>query len=235
MYCGKCGSFVPDGAAFCNNCGENLQMVAQAQMFQAQKNAIRQSEMDELERAIAHFNQKRAEFEEYDYVSNQVVHYARGARKSLIVWGAIIASIGLLMLAVAGSEAGVAPAAMIFLLPGIAMIAGGILMQVNNKKKLNEYSEQYARLSYELMNHYNAYPNCPVGAEYSNPEVLEIILGALRSGRADTIKESINVLISDAERAEMQEALSAIEAYTAQTSAGARAAAVFAAASFFRG
>lgn len=233
MYCGNCGAFVPDGSAFCNVCGQSVQMAAQAQMFQAQKNAIRQSEIEALERAIAYFNQKRAVFKEYDRVSDMVLHYARGAKKSLIVWGAIIASVGMLILTAAGSGASAAGA--VFLIPGIGMIAGGILMQVNNKKKYNAYSEQYFQLSNELMNHYNGYPNCPVGAEYSNPEILEAILGALRSGRADTIKESINVLISDAERSEMQQTLAAIEEYTARASAGARTAAVFAAASFFRG
>ena len=233
MFCNNCGSPVPDGAAFCNSCGANLggAVQTQAQQFHNQKNAIRQSEITELEDAIAHFDKKRNLFKEYDLVSDLVVDFAGGAKKSLLVWGIIISVLGTLVL-LAGPEAFVG--ALLFIVPGAAMIVGGILMQVNNKKKYAYFLDEYVRISGELMDHYNAYPNCPVGAEYSNPEILESILGVLKSGRADTIKESINLLISDAERSEMQATMNAIENYTARASANASAAAFFAAANFFK-
>lgn len=233
MFCNNCGSQVPDGASFCNNCGASIAGAAQAQMqqFQNQKNAVRQSEIASLEDAIAYFGQKRDLYNEYDLVSELVIDFARGAKKSLLVWGIIISALGVLML-LAGPEA--FAGALLFIFPGAAMIVGGILMQVNNKKKYAYFSSEYTRISAELTDYYNAYPNCPVGAEYSNPEILESILGVLRSGRADTIKESINLLISDAERSEMQATMQAIEAYTAKTSASASTAAFFAAANFFK-
>ncbi|MEE1198055.1 MAG: zinc ribbon domain-containing protein [Acutalibacteraceae bacterium] len=231
MYCNNCGTLVPDGTSFCGNCGANVAGGAptQIQQFQNQKNAIRQSEMAELENAIGYFGQKRDLFKEYDLVSDLVVEFAGGAKKSLIVWGAIIFVVG--MIALCGGGGG---GSLFFVLPGAAMIAGGILMQVNNKKKYQQYLDEYVRISGELMDYYNAYPNCPVGAEYSNPDILESILGVLKSGRADTIKESINLLISDAERAEMQATMQAIESYTASASASASTAAFFAAANFFK-
>lgn len=231
MYCNNCGTLVPDGTSFCGNCGANVAGGAptQIQQFQNQKNAVRQSEMTELENAIGYFGQKRDLFKEYDLVSDLVVEFAGGAKKSLLVWGIIISVLGLIAL-VGGGGAG----SLFFVLPGAAMIAGGILMQVNNKKKYAYFLDEYVRISGELMDYYNAYPNCPVGAEYSNPEILESILGVLKSGRADTIKESINLLISDAERAEMQATMQAIESYTASASASASTAAFFAAANFFK-
>ncbi len=231
MYCNNCGSLVPDGTAFCGNCGANVAGGAptQIQQFQNQKNVVRQSEMSDLENAWAYFNEKRDLFKEYDLLSELVVDFAGGAKKSLIVWGAIIFAAGMFAL-FGGGGAG----SLFFVLPGAAMIAGGILMQVNNKKKYNYYLNEFARVSGELTDYYNAYPNCPIGAEYSNPEIIESILSVLKSGRADTIKESINLLISDAERAEMQATMQAIEAYTAKTSASASAAAFFAAANFFK-
>lgn len=231
MYCNNCGTLVPDGTSFCGNCGANVAGGAptQIQQFQNQKNVVRQSEMTELENAIGYFGQKRDLFKEYDLVSDLVVEFAGGAKKSLIVWGAIIFVVGMIALC-GGGGAG----SLFFVLPGAAMIAGGILMQVNNKKKYKYYLDEYVRISGELMDYYNAYPNCPVGAEYSNPEILESILGVLKSGRADTIKESINLLISDAERAEMQATMQAIESYTASASASASTAAFFAAANFFK-
>ena len=231
MFCNNCGSAIPDGAPFCSNCGSAVNGAPQAQMqqFQNQKNAIRQSEIAALENAKAYFEQKRDIFNKYDQLAELVVEFAGGAKKSLIVWGAIIFVIGFIILVTGGGGASV-----LFLLPGSAMIAGGILMQINNKKKYNQYLNEFADVMNELSDYYNAYPNCPVGAEYANPDIIECILGAIKSGRADTVKESINLLISDAERAELNARMEAIETYAAQTSASAATAAFFSAANFFK-
>lgn len=234
MFCNHCGSQVPDGAAFCNNCGNSVNAAPQAQMhqFQNQKNAIRQSEIAALENVLAYFSKKRSEFAEYDLVCMLVNDFAGGAKKSLLVWGCIILTAGLLMLT-AGADALVG-ALIAFVLPGAAMMTGGILMQVNNKKKYHYFQSEYARLSQELYEYYMAFPNCPVGPEYANPEILELILGVLLSGRADTIKESINLLIADANQSEMNAYIQAIEQNTAQINTQTRVAAVFAAANFFK-
>ncbi len=235
MFCHHCGQQVADGAAFCTACGKSLTAAptpSPAVDFQAQKNAIRQSEISALTKALQYFSQKRSEFTEYDYVCELVNHYAQGAKGSLLVWGCIIATIGLLTM-LAGPEA-MLGALIGFVVPGAAMIFGGIMMKVKNRKNYQYFQDEYARLSQELYDHYVSYPNCPVGPEYANPEILEIILGVLQSGRADTIKEAINLLINDAERSEMSEYLDMIEQNTAAINAQTRVAAVFAAANFFK-
>ncbi len=232
MFCPHCGQQVADGAAFCTACGKSVASTPAPMIdFQAQKNAIRQSEIGSLTQALQHFNQKRDEFTEYDYVCELVNHYAKGAKGSLLVWGIIIATAGILMLMAPDAFLG---ALIGFVIPGSAMIFGGIMMKVKNRKNYQYFQNEYARLSQELYDHYVSYPNCPVGPEYANPEILEIILGVLQSGRADTIKEAINLLINDAERSEMSEYLDMIEQNTAAINAQTRVAAVFAAANFFK-
>lgn len=242
MFCPNCGSQVPDGGAFCSNCGANvtgavaqqnaINAQIQMQQFQAQKNAVRQSEIAALESTYQYFSQKRAEFEEYDLVCDLVNYYAGGAKSSLLVWGCIIATFGLIG-CLAGADA-IVGCLLCFLLPGAAMIVGGILMKVNNRKKYAYFQDEYARLSQELYNYYMAYPNCPIGAEYANPEIISLIMGVLQSGRADTIKESINLLVAEADQAEMNEYLAMIEQNTEAINAQTRVAAVFAAANFFK-
>lgn len=254
MFCVKCGTQLPDGASFCSTCGcdinatsmnesstsvvdFNAQMLQaqqiQAQQYQMQKNGIRQSEIDSLSRAYAHFNLKHSTFQEYDKVSERLNYYSRGARSALIVWGAIITTFSLFFaLGVANQEIPFLVFAMFFF-PGVAMITGGIMMKVNNKKKCRWYESEYIRLAQELNDHYNAYPQCPVGAEYANPEILKVIMGVLNSGRADTIKEAINLMIAEVNQAEMTLYLQNIEAYAKSTANYSKASAVFAAASFF--
>lgn len=235
MFCPHCGQQVADGSAFCASCGKSLTGTpapAPVMDFQAQKNAVRQSEISALSNALQHFAQKRDEFTEYDCVCELVNHYSHGAKSSLLVWGCIITAFGLLAM-LSGPEALVG-CLIALVVPGAAMIFGGIMMKKKNRKNYKYFQNEYARLSQELYDHYVSYPNCPVGPEYANPEILEVILGVLQSGRADTIKEAINLLINDAERNEMGEYLNMIERNTASINAQTRVAAVFAAANFFK-
>jgi hypothetical protein len=205
----------------------------QAQQYQMQKNAVRKGEMETLKRAYEHFNLKRAEFQAYDEVGEKLNRYLRGAKSALLVWGIIITAISLMFSGAVCSGGDMAPMFFMLFIPGSGMIFGGIMMKVNNKKKCAIYEDEYIRLSNILNEHYKAYPQCPVGAEYANPEIMEVIMGILESGRADTIKEAINVLIAEVNQAEMQKYLQNIEAYAKSASSSASTGAVFAAASFF--
>lgn len=239
MFCQNCGTQIADGVAFCSNCGASVNGAVAAPApvapapnvydYQMQKNAIRQGEIDSLQRTMDYFMQKKDTYEMYDAVCTLVNYYAGGAKKSLLVWGAIIATFGFFAAGMGAGGAGVAA----FIIPGAAMIVGGILMQVNNRKKYAYYQEQYAELSQELYDHYMSYPNCPIGPEYSNPEIIALIMEVLRSGRADTIKESINVLINEANQSDVAAYLEMIESNTAAINQQTKVAAFFAAASFF--
>lgn len=253
MFCNKCGTQLPDGTPFCSSCGANLNASVnpaqapmmdyqaqmqmqqmQAQQYQMQKNSIRQSEIALLQNVYDHFNLKRATFQEYDKVGERLSYYQRGARSALIVWGAIITVISFMIASMVGSSSGAFAVFLVFSFLGAGMIAGGVMMKVNNKKKLRLYESEYIRLSEELNAHYNAYPMCPVGAQYSNPEIIEVIMDVMQSGRANTIADAINILVSDINQSEMQAYLQSIENYSRQTAAASKTAAVFAAASFFK-
>ena len=243
MFCPFCGATVADGAAFCSTCGKSLSaqpsVAVQAPPitdYQAQKNAVRQSEINALDNGLRYFMQKKDDFDAYDMVCELVNYYAGGAKSSLLVWGCIIATFGIIGLLAAASGGGAALLGMFlaFLLPGGMMIAGGILMKINNRKKYAYYQQEYANLSQSLYEHYLGYPNCPVGPEYVNPEILSLVMGILQSGRADTIKESLNILESSVKQSEIDAYLEMIESNTAAINAQTRVAAVFAAANFFK-
>ena len=123
---------------------------------------------------------------------------------------------------------------LLFCIPGFAMIAGGVLMKINNRRKLAHYRQEYANLALELSNHYRAYPNCPVGPEYSNPRILWGILRILQSGRADTIRDSLNTMIADTNQRVLDRYLYQIRQDTAAINSQTRVATIFMAARFFR-
>lgn len=248
MYCPNCGYSLADTTKFCPNCGESIAAapapVPEAPLrpdpmlqYQMQKNAVRQSEQQELDRLIHHFSQKETQYENYDLATEAVNHYSRGARKGLIVWGAILAAFGFIfLLAQFDSDASdlATVGLFVFLLPGLFMIFGGIMMQVANKKNYRRAVDIWDQLSMELYNHYTAYPNCPVGPEYSNPQILRALRSTLQSGRADTIKECLNLMVADANQRAMEDYLEQIQRNAAQSARANTATAIFMAASFFR-
>ena len=216
MFCTYCGKQIDDQSAFCMYCGKNISNTFKPQHveqgvdeFKIQKENIRESETKALQEAIAYFSIKKDVYYEYDNICELVDKYSKGAKSTLLVWGSIFSTIGLVGQLSSSGDAGVC--LILLLLPGLMMIGGGIAMKVNSAKKYNSYQEKFTMLSQELYQFYSNYPNCPIGFEISNPRILTQILYVLQSGRADTIKESINLLINDKTQEELKAQLEAIE------------------------
>lgn len=78
----------------------------------------------------------------------------------------------------------------------------------------------------QLEVYYRDYGYCPIGIEFCDPDIIKSLADVVRTGRADTIKEAINVLLDDAHKTTME-----MEARFTSQAAGTTAA--FSAASFF--
>lgn len=233
MFCPNCGTRIMDGASFCTACGKQaapapsnapVQSAAelQAQQYQFQKEAARKNEMRSLENAISYFSQKSDEFKAYDFICNRVNYYAQGASGALIVWGCIIASIALMFIVGLASEDETEPMPVflsIFLIPGLLMVFGGIMMKVCNRRNLRRARARYAELSKELYDHYISYPETPIAIEFVNPEILKRILRDMEFGRANTIQECIKLKIQGRKYEEIQRYFSRLEKNTAEVNA----------------
>ncbi len=240
MYCPFCGNPNGDNATFCSTCGSQLvsapqqmypspyaQTNIQAQQYQYQNAALRKGSIDSLYSAIAHFSQKSAQFEEYDHVCHQINRYSHGAKASLLIWGCIVFTLGLLIAITSEDVETAAMFACIFSLPGILMIVGGILMKIFNRRTLEQLKERYAALTNELYNHFVICPGCPVGTEYANPQVLGLLLDVIQSGRADTVKESINIVMDKRRQAQVRKYLAVLGRNTADVNAAMRISSMF--------
>lgn len=230
MYCVNCGAEILENATFCSACGTRIaQNQTQTENFQSQKDIIHKNEIFKLKMAINYFSQKYNQYKAYDKACAMLNEYSRPASKALIIWGCIILTIGLMLCIATLSVQSV----VLVLIPGIAMLIGGIFMQVNNRRKYRSAKYEYTCLSRELYKHYASYTNCPVGAEFTNPETLQKILSVLISGRADTIKESINILLSDVDRAQINKYIKSIQKNTMEMNRNTAVSAFFIAARFF--
>lgn len=237
MYCNHCGAQNPDGATFCNNCGQSVSMQGQAAENSNQpRMKTRNSELMELERMIRYFSQAADDYAEYDRLSTVIDRYAKGKHHALLVWGIIIAVLGVFIFSTTSSQMNNAQKgaiALASLIPGAAMIVGYVFYARNFDRTITRAIEQQNEIAERLLAHYQDYGLCSVGAEYTNPANLSAIRDTIHSGRADTIKEAINILVEDAYRYNMQQIAAQTARNTAAAARGAKASAVFSAANFF--
>lgn len=247
MKCQNCGKDLNQEAKFCDGCGTPIsysqQFTAQPVSYPAQKRNYNQERMNvrigeiaELNRMIGYFSKKSAQYTEYDNVCARIDHLARGKKSALLVWGIIVASLGVLsaFASFASREYGALFIFfLIYIFPGAAMICGHVFSVRAYNKNVATANRRYDELTNELFNYYKAYGYCPVGAEYTNPSNLVAILNVIQSGRADTTKDAINVLVEDTYRCNMQKIAAQTARSAAAAARGAKTSAVFSAANFF--
>ena len=196
--------------------------------FDAEASSKRAGALQEVERLYNYFSQKKAQYYEYDNLGDTLPNLERVKRRAMLVIGCILSTIGLYVVSQTESAFGV-----VVMLIGLALIGGFIAFEVKRKKQVQSVKERLENVENELTQHYQACANCQIGPEYTHPAVLERIHGLIQSGRADTIKEAINLMLSDLRMEEMAELQRVTAANAASAARSAKAGAAFSAASFF--
>lgn len=196
----------------------------------------RQKELQRMDDLIRYFSVKQNQYDEYDEVSEQIYRLSCASSKAALIWGIIIA-VGCILFTII-TQAGYW---MFFALLGCGLIALHIFLQIRKKKRLAEASSRYYQLTEELISHYRNYANCPMGPEYTNPSNLAVVKRTIISGRADTIKEALNILVEDAHRNKMENLASQTAQYAQQaaeyagnTATNTAVTAIFTAANYFK-
>lgn len=264
MFCSHCGKETTGSGHYCSYCGKPVNNIVQVQPHtnsqtqDYQRSVQRQCEISEVEKMINYFYQKSAQYNEYDLVNERLYKLSRSSSAHLMVWACI-----LLTLSVYGIICMIALlvtweaknldvfsysyediiAATIFsstIIPGIILIISYVKRFKKHNLEMAQYLKRYDELSEELYIHYIGYKNCPIGPEYTNPSNLQVIYQTIVSGRADTTKEALNVLVEDAHRKKMEDLAEATAQYakaaaqaSAKAASSARTGAFFAAANFF--
>lgn len=258
MYCPSCGSEIKPGERFCMGCGKRVDESREMSLKSEgvdntliQQGKTRIDAINEINRMIDYFSQKQNQYDEYDRCSQTIAVKKNGPSSALLVWGIVLIILGILL--ITGwiptiirqnpsfiyliqnrqKDIFVSIILLLVLFAGIVMVVIYKMIDKRMHKEMYIAVSRMNTLALELTDHYNDYGFCFVGPEYTNPEILKLIANVLKAGRADTIKEAINVLLDDAHKTAM-EFQSQLTAQAARQAAnGAKVAAVFSAARFF--
>ena len=197
----------------------------------------RQDELQVLQKLVAYFSLKSPQYNEYDNVALWIDVLRRGVSSAALIWGIILLGIVTPIMSVVAmpsydydlmlgnmvkeSNPGATVTVYICLIVGVLLIASYIFQRIRNKKRLAQAVDRYCELNEELYAHYCGYANCPIGPEYINPANLQVVIQTIQSGRADTIKEALNILVEDAHRARMEDLSQKTAQYAQRTAASA--------------
>lgn len=210
MYCLHCGEKILDGANYCINCAQKVTAPNPLMMNSGinQRAQQRQEELNECYRMLNYFSHKANEYDILDRVQWRLNHQNYNSPTALLVVGIIACLIGLGFLCYSASKGrnygqDYFILAMINLISGVVLLSIYVIVSIERKNNLERDRKDSEKLINELGQYYMNYGYCLVSIEYTNPSALYSIKTVIESGRADTIKEAINVLNEDAYRQQM--------------------------------
>ncbi len=237
MFCSSCGTEIADGSVFCASCGASQSgtvVSARNQSNSIQSTlAARKEVIEEMDRMIQHFEQKREQYNQYDDLVDTVVKKVRRAAVPLLVWGIIIASCGIIDVAMMGGGAKTVPVLAVSLSVGLLMIGGHIAINATRSKQVKVMYAELCNIREELETHYKAFGPCLIGMTYTNPSILATIKETIQDGRADSPRDAINILLDDVHKDEMEALAEQTLIATEMAASNAGNASFFAAANFF--
>ena len=182
---------------FCSFCGTKIIFSKDAPLDATQAfRTNREAALDEIQRLIDYFEAVE-EFDLIEKTDKQIEIRKKTKYDGLAILGGIVILIGFAVMS-SNAYAGFAIAAL-----GILPIFFYTKNTKENKALIEELVAQRQNLSEELLERYDRCPHCPIGLEYCHPRMLYILHDYIRKGRAETIKEAVNLLATDEHNAEM--------------------------------
>ena len=207
---------------FCKYCGSSFMVRDVIHMTVNNYNDVSQSTyegiagkrqvyLEELKREIAYFQQKTDKYNEIyslqagfpviekKKVSDESNVYGFKVLGNFLTYGGMLFATILLLAGFSYSHLMIG--ALICFIVGLVGIGALILYY----KSLDRYKKKYEesieaqnaainRIKDELMVYYNAYGNCFVGFDYTFPDKLTKIYDLIQSGRAESIKDAIQIM-----------------------------------------
>ena len=103
----------------------------------------------------------------------------------------------------------------------------------DNRKKIKKYLGREVELAKQLTNYYNDYGPCLLEAKYTDPRILDRLQNIIKSGRASSLEQALDLLFEDSGRTKEESAEYLATVASRQSEFGEKDALVFCSSSFF--
>ena len=205
VNCPNCNGEVQINSArdfgFCTFCGTKILFTKDAPQnaMEAFTNN-RDAALQEIDRLAEHFAPVTDLYNRIDRISRHMDVLEGKTYKGFVVWGVIAIVFGVIAL---GNRAWLVGT--VLALVGALLIVVRFLLKNKCDREYREAMQQKYRLCREVRDLHEAYPHCPLGIEFCRPEIIRSLYEYIRQGRAETIKEAVNLMAADARYAQMRE------------------------------
>jgi hypothetical protein len=242
-YCVYCGTEISDDAKFCSQCGKEQKKESEINQKKQEEITIAEKDnlIESLDKAKNYFQQKQSTYDEYDDLLKKKSEIIKLSGGGLFIFGVILTAI-YFFLFIAPSEYSAETANSViakFITISIILIIvlPIVLYNRNNRsfdKQTKSINQQLYNIEKDLLKHFDDFHNSPVSFKYSNPKIIEVLKDIISSGRADTVKESINCMLDDLHKQNMLKKQDDLSKNAKKAADSAEAAALFSAGLFFK-
>lgn len=228
MFCSNCGKEILDNSKFCPHCGS---AVNQVEVTKTTEVVSQNGLLDKLIDCKNYFSQI-SNLYDFHRIGSNLINNAAWIKKvnKKFAEGLICFLLGIITFIPTINAVIKSDWVLILVLWEVLVIeivfaiVGGVMTAIYNKHKstISFYQEKLPVIDGKIAEHYNKYTNCPISIEYSDPSAIEKIITYLHSGRAENLKEAINVYEDECHKEQMmtemkQMKAAAQEAATAAT------------------
>ncbi len=241
VTCNECG-YENHGRRICKRCGAPLDL-------SAEKNGISVDDLPdmslyevnkELKKLIRYFDFMRAQYSEYEFC-NQKLDFLD--KKGYVPIGVLI--FGIIMMGVTTWLSVLVALRAFKLYNGLILwlamfFVDGLYSAVaysrslkDNRKKIKKYLGREVELAKQLTNYYNDYGPCLLEAKYTDPRILDRLQNIIKSGRASSLEQALDLLFEDSGRTKEESAEYLATVASRQAEFGEKDALVFCSSSFF--
>ena len=241
VTCNECG-YENHGRRICKRCGAPLDL-------SAEKNGISVDDLPdmslyevnkELKKLIRYFDFMRIQYSEYEFC-NQKLDFLdkRGYIPiGVLIFGIIMMGVTTWLSVLVALRAfklynGLILWLAMFFVDGLYSAVAYSRSLKDNRKKIKKYLGREVELAKQLTNYYNDYGPCLLEAKYTDPRILDRLQNIIKSGRASSLEQALDLLFEDSGRTKEESAEYLATVASRQAEFGEKDALVFCSSSFF--
>lgn len=241
VTCNECG-YENHGRRICKRCGAPLDL-------SAEKNGISIDELPdislyevnrELKKLIRYFDFMRAQYSEYEFCNQKLDLLDKKGYVPIgvLVFGIIMMGVTTWLSVLVALRAfklynGLILWLAMFFVDGLYAAVAYSRSLKDNRKKIKKYLGREVELAKQLTNYYNDYGPCLLEAKYTDPRILDRLQNIIKSGRASSLEQALDLLFEDSGRTKEESAEYLATVASRQAEFGEKDALVFCSSSFF--
>lgn len=207
MKCPSCGANIEVDDSreigFCLYCGCNIQLKDIIEVRHVNvgidSGANRTNALEEVIRLKEYFGQYANEYVELKELEKKLKD-GYNSESEIFIFEFIDLMVGILGILFAfvsmsvNSIVGIIICLIIAAIGGFSFVKMVIISNSRKKKFYEKSSRRQQQLGDLIQQNYDSYINCPVGIEYTDPEIIEKMYEVIRQGKAYSIKEALNLI-----------------------------------------